>query len=63
MTPPHDSVKHALLRLQQHKTKERIMNRTRYVALAMVAGVAVAGSLISTQGSAQVAGSTVLGVA
>jgi hypothetical protein len=39
------------------------MNRTICVALAMVAGVAAAGSAISTRVSAQVAGSTVLGVA
>jgi len=39
------------------------MKRTIRVALATVAGVAIAGSLISAQVSAQVAGSTVLGVA
>lgn len=39
------------------------MNPTIRVALATVAGVAVAGSLISAQVSAQVAGSTLLGVA
>src|SRR5271169_2960249 len=39
------------------------MNRTIRVALTTVAGVAVAGSLISAQVSAQVAGSTLLGVA
>jgi hypothetical protein len=43
--------------------KESIMNRNIHVALATVAGVAVAGFLVSAQVSAQVAGSTVLGVA
>ena len=39
------------------------MNRNIHVALATVAGAAVAGFLVSAQVSAQVAGSTVLGVA
>jgi hypothetical protein len=39
------------------------MNRTIRVALATVAGITVAGSLISAQVSAQVAGSTLLGAA
>jgi sporulation protein YlmC with PRC-barrel domain len=43
--------------------KESIMNRNIRVFLATVAGVAVVGSLISAQVSAQVAGSTLLGVA
>jgi sporulation protein YlmC with PRC-barrel domain len=43
--------------------KETIMNRTIRLALATVASVAVVGSVISAQVSAQVAGSTTLGVA
>ena len=39
------------------------MNRTIRIALATVAGVSVAGFLVSAQVSAQVAGSTLLGVA
>ena len=39
------------------------MNRNIRVALAAVAGAAVAGFLVSAQVSAQVAGSTLLGVA
>ena len=39
------------------------MNRNIRVALATVAGAAVAGFLVSAQVSAQVAGSTLLGVA
>jgi sporulation protein YlmC with PRC-barrel domain len=43
--------------------KESIMNRNIRIALATVAGAAVAGFLVSAQVSAQVAGSTLLGVA
>jgi hypothetical protein len=39
------------------------MNRTIHLALVAVAGVALASSLISAQVSAQIAGSTVLGIA
>jgi sporulation protein YlmC with PRC-barrel domain len=41
--------------------KETIMNRTIRFALVTVVGAAVAGSLISAQVSAQVAGSTLFG--
>lgn len=39
------------------------MNRTNRIALAMVTGIVVAGYFVSAQVSAQVAGSTLLGVA
>jgi len=42
--------------------EESIMNRTIGVALATVAGIVVATSLVSARVSAQVAGTTLLGV-
>jgi len=42
--------------------EESIMNRTIGVALATVAGIVVAASLVSARVSAQVAGTTLLGV-